>query len=484
MEMSEQEMENEMDRLLELFKQLEVEKAMKEQIEKLEELAEKQEELSQLTKNEEKPSDELKKEQEKLNKEFDDLKKEQKELEKKNEELERPKDMENKDAEMEDIDQDMEKSSEELQKNQSGKASKSQKSAADKMKKMAGDMKQEMESGEQEQMAEDIKAIRQLLENLVTLSFDQEDLITDVSRANTTTPHYVDLVQHQYKLKDDFSLIRDSLEALGKRNFQIEPFIAEKVTEIEHNFSSTLRTLEDRHKGKAGESQRYVMTNVNDLALMLSESMEKMQQAMAQMMKGNQMCNKPGSGACNKPGSTPSDKITEGQKGLSDQLKKLKEGLEKKKKGQGKGGKDGMAKEFAKAAARQAAMRRALEELQKEKQEQGKGSQGLQDIIDEMDKMEIDLVNKRLDNETLKRQQDIITRLLKAEKADRQRELDEKRKAETAKEMERKLPPSLEEYIQKRKAEVEFYQKVSPSLRPYYKFLVEEYYKSLKSSSD
>jgi len=98
-----------------------------------------------------------------------------------------------------------------------------------------------------------------------------------------------------------------------------------------------------------------------------------------------------------------------------------------------------------------------------------------------MNKMEIDLVNKQLTNEMMKRQQDIMTRLLKAEKAEREKEYDQKRKAETATQQERKMPPSLEEYIKKREAEIEMYKAVSPSLKPYYKFLVEEYFKSLKN---
>jgi len=131
-------------------------------------------------------------------------------------------------------------------------------------------------------------------------------------------------------------------------------------------------------------------------------------------------------------------------------------------------------------AAKQAALRKALRDLAKEKQQKGQGDKQLQEIIEQMDKVETDLVNKRLTNEMLKRQQDILTRLLKAEKAEREREYEEKRKAETASQKERKMPPSLEEYIKKREAEIEMFKTVSPSLRPYYKMLVEEYFKSLK----
>ena len=39
----------------------------------------------------------------------------------------------------------------------------------------------------------------------------------------------------------------------------------------------------------------------------------------------------------------------------------------------------------------------------------------------------------------------------------------------------------FEEYIKKRRSEIELYRTVSPSLKPYYKVLVEEYFKSLKT---
>ena len=220
------------------------------------------------------------------------------------------------------------------------------------------------------------------------------------------------------------------------------------------------------------------MKNVNDLALMLSESMEQMQQQMSGMMSGSQMCNKPGSGSSGKKGSVPMDKITEGQEGLNKEMKEMmKKGDKAGKNGEG----GNSAKDFAKAAARQAALRRALEEMAKDRGEQGKGaSEELEKMIEEMNKVEVDLVNKRLDNQLLMRQQDILTRLLETEKADKQRDKDEKRKAESGKDVKKELPAALKEYLKEREAEVEMYNQVSPSLRPFYKQLVDEYYRALK----
>ena len=235
----------------------------------------------------------------------------------------------------------------------------------------------------------------------------------------------------------------------------------------------SLDELEERRKGPAGDHQQRAMKNVNDLALMLSEVMNQMQQQMSGMMSGNQMCDKP-NGQQGKDGQKPQDRPGQGQEDLKKQLQNMQQRM--------KDGKGGSSKEFAQMAAKQAALRKALQEKAKEKERQGKGDKQLQELIEQMDKVETDLVNKKLTNETMSRVEEIETRLLEHEKAERQREYEEKRKAETAQAKERKIPPSLEEYIKKREAEVEMYKTVSPSLKPYYKYLVEEYFKSLKTA--
>ncbi len=472
MELSDEQLEKELDRMLELFKQLELEQEMQQAIEKLQELAEEQEELSEETEQGEKAQEELEQKQEEIDEKFQDIKEKMEGIEEKNQELEQPKELGDREEQMDDIQQDIDQSQQQLQQQQNNKASQSQKKASQKMKDMAEAMSMMMQSAEMEQMQEDIQALRQLLENLVGLSFDQEELIDRFDATEINTPRYVELVQEQFKLKDDFRLIEDSLQALSKRVFQIESFITEKVTEVKDNMQESLEDLEERRKPQASDHQQRAMKNVNDLALMLSEVMNQMQQQMSGMMAGNQMCNNPGGQGQN--GKVPKDKLSQGQQSINEQMKRMKERMEK-----GMGGPS--SKEFAEMAARQAAMRKALKEKQKKLQEQGKGSKELQELIDQMDKAEEDLVNKRLTNEMMKRQQDIMTRLLEHEKAERQREYDEQRKAEQATQQERRMPPSLEEYIKKREAEVDMFKAVSPALKPYYKSLVEQYLNSLKA---
>ncbi len=99
-----------------------------------------------------------------------------------------------------------------------------------------------------------------------------------------------------------------------------------------------------------------------DLALLLAEAMQNIQQQMAGGMPGNQSCQKPGDKGDGK-GRKPSNKMSKGQGEMGESLEQMRDRMKK-----------GAipSKEFAKMAAKQAAMRNALRELQKGKQEQGK----------------------------------------------------------------------------------------------------------------
>jgi hypothetical protein len=489
MQAENEDLSKELERLEELYKQLEVEQLLDQQIQQLEELAKEQEDLAKQTEEEQKNSEQLEKEQQDINEKLEQMDKKMEDLLKKNEELKRPQKIEDNKKEMNDAKQDTKDAKQEINNKQNQKAGKKQKSAANKMKNMANKMKQNRESGQQEQMEEDLKTIRQLLENLVGLSFAQEQNKKDVEGTTINTPRYVELAQQQYKIKDDFKLVEDSLQALANRQFQIESIINEKVAEINGSLRSSLQELEERRVGTATEQQQRSMKSLNDLALLLAESMKNMQEQMAEGMPGSQSCQKPGSSKGKSKGKKgegdsgkePNDKMSKGQEDLNKIMKELKERLEKqgKEKGNsgGGGGQPGNSKEFAQLAAKQAALRNALRQLQKEKQEQGKGDKALDEIMDEMNKIETELVNKRLNNEMLRRQDQILNRLLEHEKAEREREQDEQRQAESARQIQPKMPPALEEYLKKRRAEVEQFRTVSPALKPYYKQLVEEYLK-------
>lgn len=462
-------LKKEMERTLEMFKQMEMDEKLEEFAEKLEELAEKQEELS---KKEEPDS----KEQEELNKEFEEAEKELDELKEKNEELENKKELDEIEQAKEEIKEEMQDSKEKLDKDKQEKANESQKSAADKMKEAAKKAKDEMSSSA-ESTEENMEDLRALLENLITLSFDQEDVLSELKRTNINDPKYVKLGQQQVKLKDDAKMIEDSLFALSKRIEQIEPIVNKEMNKINEGISNSLAYIGERMTRNATQQQQYAMTSINNLALLLDEALKQMQQqAAAEKKPGSGSCNNPG-GSNPKPGLLPSLKDAQGKAG--DALKKLKKQGGKGEKGEGKGkdGENGSSEELAKMAAEQAMLRKAINELSQELNKDGSGlGNELKKIEKELEKVEEDIINNNINQETIKRQQDILTRLLKSEKALREREFDEKRESKDVKNPKLSNPNEYLEYKRKKEKEMELLKTIPPALVPYYKNRVNDYF--------
>jgi hypothetical protein len=476
MEMNNEDIEKELDRALEQFKQLEWEQKMEKAIEKLDELGQKQEELGQKSEDKNTDQKELQKEQEALNKEFEDLKKELEEAEKLNEELENPNPTPDTEQQEKEIDQEQQKSSEELSKNKKSSASKSQKNAGKKMKDMAQSMQMSMAGGEQEQQQEDMAALRALLENLITLSVDQEALMGQFQQIDPIDPAFNKLGQSQRKLKDDSKMVEDSLFALSKRVPQISAAVNHEINLVNENMEKAIESMPDREIPIITTSQQFAMTSFNNLALMLDEALKQMQNQAS--------CNKPGQGNCEKPGGngkkpSPSmSQLKKQQESLSKQLQDLKK--QGKNQGQSAGGQQ-MSKQLAEMAAKQAAIRKAVEEKAGELNQDGSGNgKELQQLAKEMEELQKDIVNNRIDEKTLERQKDIEIRLLKAEEAERTRDKDNERKSNEARDYPLSNPAKYEEYLKKKQQETELLKTVPPSLKPYYKQKANEYFNKIK----
>jgi hypothetical protein len=490
MKMDQQDIEKELDRALEQLKRMDVEQKAEDIAKQLEDLAKKQEKLAEKTEEGKSDQEELKKEQEELNKEMEELRKEMDELEKKNEELETPMDLPKTDEQEQQIQDEQEKSSEQLEKKQNQKAGESQKKAAEQMEQLAFQMQSAMQSNAQEQQEEDMDALRQLLENIVHLSFEQEALMEDLGSTNVRDPRFVTHGRTQRKLRDDAKVVEDSLYALSKRVPQLEAIVNREMTAVNGNMDEATRLLgearaNERFKPMATDKQQHAMTSLNNLALLLDEALQQMQQQMAQSM--------PGSGSCNKPGGTGSGqgkkpsmaKMKAQQEALQKQLEEMRKGMEKgKKPGEKPGqqnpggmGMPGMSQQLANLAAQQAAIRKEMQKLGQELNKDGSGAgNGINKLAEEMEKNERDIVNKNITPETMRRQQDIMTRLLEHEKAERERELDQKRTSNEGRDMPPPDPARYFDHQRQRAREAELLRTVPPGLKPYYRDRVNAYF--------
>jgi hypothetical protein len=488
MKLSQEDIEKELDRALELFKQMEVEQKAEDIINQLEELAKEQDQLAEDTKDGKGDQEELKARQEELNEAFEELREQMEELKEKNAELENPMDLPDTSEQEESIGKDQQQSSEQLDKKQNQKASGSQKSAAEKMEQMAFQMQSAMQSNAQEQEAEDMDALRQLLENIVQLSFDQEEVMAQVGTTNIRDPRFVDHGRRQRKLRDDAKVVEDSLFALSKRVPQIQSIVNREMNAVNANMDDATNYLgearaNERFKPMATDKQQHAMTSLNNLALLLDEALQQMMQQMQSNMPGSGNCSKPGQGQGSKPSMA---KMKAQQQALQKQLEEMRKAMEKggKKPGEKPGeqnpggmGMPGMSQQLAQMAAQQAAIRKEMQRMAQELNKDGSGAGNeLNRLAEEMEKQEKDIVNKNLTPETLRRQQDIMTRLLEHEKAERERELDQKRTSNEGQDQPPPDPAKYFDHLRRKAREAELLRTVPPGLKPYYRDRVNAYF--------
>ena len=315
--------------------------------------------------------------------------------------------------------QQQQSASEQLQQGKNKKASQSQQNASQEMQKMMDKI-----SSMQAQMsgtgsAEDLDNLRDILENLVQLSFDQEDLMDELKETSATDPRYVELTQKQKNLADDSKMIEDSLFALSKRVIQIQSTVNKEISSINMNMDKALSNLAERETSQALSRQQYIMTSVNNLALLLDDVVQQMMQQMAQQKPGMGSCKKPGGNGKPKPGAASMKQL---QQQLQQQLEQMQKAMQQgKKPGNMPGnlpGNQQMSEQLAKMAAQQAYIREQMRKLSEQMKGDGggKGLDGLNKMLEENQK---DMVNNNITPETIERQHKIITRLLEAEKAER-----------------------------------------------------------------
>ncbi|MFD1616182.1 hypothetical protein [Gelatiniphilus marinus] len=492
-----------LQQLIELTKRFYVEKKLEKLRSDLENLAEEQDQLSN-----KKDEENTKEKQDELNKEFQDFKKEIDQLEKDSKALKKPIAIPRDKLDEKEVDDEQQKATEELEKNENQKtpknknsAQKSQKKAAQKMKKMSQKMQSSMMSGgESNQMQEDVETLRQILDNLVLFSFDQEALMNQFKSIEINHNNYASFLIKQHHLKEHFEHVDDSLFALSLRQPKLSETVNKEITEVFYNIDKSLSLLAENQLYQGVSNQQFTITAANNLADFLSDVLDNMQENMS-MSPG-----KGGQGDMQLPDIIMSQeelnkmmeegmKKGEGQK--PEKGKGDKEGEGDKKGEKGKDGKDGNNKgkgnegnqnggegqgenedlngKLYEIYQQQQQLRKALEErLAKE----GKGNKGNgAALLKKMEEVELDLLNKGFTNQTLQKMMELKHQLLKMENATFQQGEDNKRESETNKNNfdnnTNNQIPSAKQYFNT----TEILNRQSLPLRQIYRKKVQEYFK-------
>jgi hypothetical protein len=457
-----------LQQILELTKRYYVTKKAEKIQKELGELAKEQEELSKKDGEEN-----TKKKQEELNKKFEDLQKEMDELDKENNALKKPLDLERNQNDEEDVKKeqqdatdDLEKSEEspsEQQKSEQKKSAKQkQKKAAQKMQRMSKSMQTAMQMSGQESIKEDAEMLRQILDNLLLFSFDEENLMKAFEEIDNTNAGYAGKLKRQKELRKMFEHVDDSLFALSLRQPSISERINTEITEIYYNVDKSLEQLAENNVYRGVAAQQYALTSTNKLADFLSGALDNMNQSMGSGQgQGSSGVGKSGQNQGQGKGFQLPD-IIQSQEELNKQMKKgmkKQEGQGKDGKGgkeggkeegdKGKGGKDGKSGENGQQGGgagsgdenesgklydifkQQQALRNQLEQQLQDKYGEKINNPKAKELLKQMEQVETELLEKGFNDETMKKMIELKYQLQKLDKAAFEQEKESKRESTT-----------------------------------------------------
>jgi hypothetical protein len=469
LKMNNEQLEKMLDRNLSLLKQLQLEMEMQRLISQLDKMADelrKESEKENLTEPELSQSIDKAKE---IKEQFNEFTESLDSLRKKNEELSKPFTLEDTENQELDIKNDLNEAINQQSKKAEQSANKKKSDASSKMSKLSIELKDMMKKENNKRKAEDARTLRILLENILRASLGQETLMERLEALRRDDPAYTDIIRDQSNLRESFTIIEDSLTALAKRQPEIESFVFSEVEQINRRMNNGLENMKDRRTANALSEMQFSMMSLNNLGLMLSEALKKMQQnmGMPSPMQGEEQSEE------GQSGSQSLSNMKDLQQALGEQLK---QSIEQMKGKAGKdGGEKGQSEEVARMAAQQEALRNQMQRLMDQFKSEGINGEALSEILQDMEKFEEDLVNKRLSENLLRRNEDITVRLLKAENAQRERELKEERESQRPKEFLKSNPTGILEYNELIRRQEDALKLAPVVVKPFYRQKINEY---------
>ena len=450
-----------MDRNLSLLEQLKVEKDMNQLMDEMQKLAD------ELMNNTDSISAQNAENQ------FNKMEQKLDSIIEKNQGLNDPFDINKDEESFDEIQEDLENAEESEDADDQENAQRQKQKAGKKMKEMAENMNSIMMGGGMDQLAEDAHLVRILLENVVRSSHAEEALMQEISVMKKDDPTVSQKISRQKEISENFVMVEDSLRKMANRQTSVKNFVFNELQVIDQQLESAMQDVLELRFGSATQKQQNAMMSMNNLALMLSESLNEMESMMDGQSTSS--CSKPGKskGKQGKPKSMKNMQDLQNQ--LGEQLKKMQQQMQQQQK-------DGtpsqsMSEELARMAAQQELIREEMQKILDEMKQNGMlGDDGIKQIIKDMEKLEEDIVNKRITNQTIRRQKDIMSRMLKAENAQQEREKEEKRKSDEYKGPEKTHNIDEIRYEESIRKQQDFLRTNPIEYQPFYKQKINEYF--------
>jgi hypothetical protein len=460
MDLSYDDLQKQLDRNLELLRKMKVEQKLQGVIDEMKKMAIEEENLSQEI-DDKRNYKEVK---EKVADHKEALKTIEQEIGdalKMNEELEKPLNFDDFDDELEDIINSMGESQEQLEKMNRKKSGSKLKQNSDKLNSTASSMQEMLNSNTMEQNMENIDNLKQILDNLVFLSFQQEDILKELTNINSNDPSLAGLNQKQRKIKSQSQIVKDSLYTLAERTPQLGNTVNNELLSMQLHLDKAMEQMGEADFSNAKASQQYVITVTNNLALLLNEALENLEEQMANAQPGNQQCENSCQGK-------------QGMKLLKKASENIKQQLQQMIDQMKNGGTQKMNQKLGQSLMEHEMMQQMLRDIMNNGNVGSQARKSLQEIDKMLEENRKQLMDKNVNARMISRQNQITSRLLEAEKAELKRGFEDKRESQSAEDF-YSNPVKFFEYTEDRDFSIEYLDKNSHKLNIFYNNKYKQY---------
>ncbi len=317
----------------------------------------------------------------------------------------------------------------------------------------------------QNQQRETVNALRKAQQNLLDISKKQEELMGQTQQSGQNPSSTRSLSDKQNELMQELNYTAQQMMQLSNKSFTVTPRMGQQMGQAYGQMQQALNQLQQRMgQSSAADPQRLAMGSMNKAVMTIQSTLQAMMQGQ-------------GSG---------------GGSSLMQQLQKLagqQESLNALTQQLGQSGSLTMQQqaELARLAAQQEAIRKSLEQLAKEAEQSQSRQQvlgNLNQIAQEMKHVITDMQSKNIKQETIQRQQRILTRMLDASRSIRQQNYDNQRVAKAGTDVVGKSPAEFNLNNPNSEQEQQLLRLIRQNFPPEYQKIILRYYNLLKKSPD
>lgn len=353
------------------------------------------------------------------------------------------------------------------ERNQAGRSGEKLKQRLESLRKNVDQMREKFQNKKKNQLA---KKMEDAAQDLLEIGRLQQEMLDDRSSSLS------DRAETQKGLEDATSAATRRIADIGKQTLFLTPDIGQALGRALNNQENSVGRYSDQDLAGGLMAGKEAAIALNQAAAGLLKSRQSMQSSSSSTGFQEAMERLQGLGGEQQSLNNQAMGMMPGQGQEGGQGEGQGQGQ-----GQGSRLSEGQGQALSRMAAEQEAIRRGLEETM-QKLNKGGGTMGnLGDVADEMKKVEQDLRGGRLNQETVDRQQRILSRLLDAPRSVERRDYSRKRQSRPGVDVVRSSPGALSpELLKSRPSLAALLARAGRDpVTPRYRALVDEYLQSV-----